>query len=124
LASWKNHRNGSRAPFGPCFDRSAKYAVASMTVAGALLTLQQCKNAKISRRYSACFASGQPLAASAFFHAGNETARVSGFMNRVQLYAASASTAKSCTRPLLTSQASAKTHLFPSPAKAALGAAE
>jgi hypothetical protein len=62
--------------------------------------------------------------ASADFQAGNDTASVSGLIGRVQLYAALASTAKSCTQPRITSEAAPKTRFLIHPAKAALSAAE
>ena len=124
FASWKNHSSGTRAAFGPCLARSAKYSFTSMTVAGALLTLQRCRNARISRRYSVCWASAQPVFASADFHVGNDTASVSGLISRVQLYAASASTVKSCTQPSFTFEATAQIRLLGHPAIAALSAAE
>ena len=60
---------------------------------------------------------------SADFHAGNDTASVSGLIGRAQLYAASVSTASSCTLPRFTSEADRKLR-FPTFEKAALSAAE
>jgi hypothetical protein len=61
---------------------------------------------------------------SADFHAGNDTASVSGLIGRAQLYAASVSTATSCTLPRFTSEADRKLRFPTFPAKAALSAAE
>jgi hypothetical protein len=120
----KNHDRRTRAEFDPCLARSAKYSFTTMIVAGAPQTLPRCRSERISRRYSACWSWGQPVFATADFHAGNDTASVSGLIVRVQLYAASAPTAKSRTQPRLPHEAGLKIHSINHPAKAALSAAE
>ena len=122
FAARKNHDRSTRAEFVPCLARSAKYSFTTMIVASAPLTLPKCRSERISRRSSACWTSTKPVFASADFHARNATASVSELIDRVQLYAASAPTAKSCTQPRFTSEADLKTRLITHPAKAVLSA--
>lgn len=109
LRRLENHRRGTRAEFGPCLARSAKYSFPTMIVAGALLTLPRCRSERISRRSSACWTSGQPGFASADFHTGNDSASDSRPIGRVHLYAAAAPAARSCTERRFNSEAYQKT---------------
>ena len=111
-------------PVAPCLSRSAKYSFASMTVADALLTLQRCRNPRISRSCSARVATGNPSLRKAVFHVGNETAWVSWLMSPSAALRGCCINRKKL-HPALVSEGSrpAMNH-FPHSAKAALSAAE
>jgi hypothetical protein len=85
-----------------------------MNVAEVVWSRQQGRNAGSSLRE----------VRGSVFQAENETERSLGRIGAVQLYAASASTAKSCTQTRFTSEAFPRSCFLAHPAKAALGATE